>query len=390
MIALKNSGGRFSRRFRTILFTGSIAVVTGGSMAGCSSRSNVLPSTEAAADFAVEATEAAIASEAATLEGFSDDASNTAPTNAVAAAAAGSVVEKAAGESAESASLPDLGVAGTYTPIGSAQIKRSEVTLSIPTPKFNSAVVQLTALPGSLGGFITSSNFGGGEELSEGQRAPRSGVVVMRIPSNQFDAARKRLPSFGKTISEQISGEEVSAQLVDLNARVTSLRLQEDSYRKLFDAAKQIQDIITVQERITDVRTQIEQIGAQRASLQNQVAMSTITVNVRESMATRPKEAPKPVAVVAKKSFSDRVSTSWRGGTNALAALLTAIVVVLVALAPFLPVFALGGAMAWWLVRRSRRQRSAVEPLSPNSMPGTVPAGSASEKPVDEREDVLV
>jgi Domain of unknown function (DUF4349) len=383
MIALNNSAGRLARRCRAIVIAGAIAGVAGGSMAGCSSRSNVANSTEAAADFAPEA--AAAATEAAAMKGtgFSADEFSAAPPTTV---VAGSVQAKAAGESA--ASLPDLGIAGTYAPIGSAQIKRAELTLAIPTPKFNSAVVQLTALPGSVGGFITSSNFGGGEELSEGRRAPRSGVVMMRVPSNQFDAVRKRLPSFGNTVSEQISGEEVSAQLVDLNARLTSLRLQEDSYRKLFVAAKQIQDIITVQERITEVRTQIEQIGAQRASLQDQVAMSTITVNVREKMAAKA-ENPKSTEANGKKSFAKRVSKGWKGGTDALVALLTAIVVVLVVLAPFLPVIVLSGVVAWWCIRRSRRRTSA-SPQSRNATSANLPTASDPDTAVDEREDVLV
>jgi Domain of unknown function (DUF4349) len=337
----------------------------------------------------VGATEAAAMETEAAMSGAGAD--GFAATTVVAAAAAGTEAPAMEALAKDSATpLPDLGLAGTYAPIVSAQIKRSEVTLVIPTSKFNASVNQLTSLPGSVGGFITSSTFGGGEEYSDTNRAPRTGVVVMRVPSNQFDLVRKRLPSFGKTISEQISGEEVSAQLVDLNARLTSLRLQEDSYRKLFNAAKEIQDIITVQERITEVRTQIEQIGAQRASLQDQVAMSTITVNVREKMAPLTTVKPKPADPVAKETFGKKTSKAWKGGINALAGFLTAIVVVLAALAPFTPLFVLGGLLALWLVRRSRRRalvpvRSVlVDPVIAD--PVSVPAEGVKT----EREDVLV
>jgi hypothetical protein len=345
-----------TKKIRKLLAVGAFSMVSVAMLSSCSSKSNSkdATSTEASSDavaVAVATEPAAIATEAAAL-------------NAGAAPADFATKTAASAEPADPpgklAALPDLGVAGTYLPIGSAQIKRSELTLAIPTAKFNAAVAQLTSLPGAVGGFITSSTFGGGEEFSDGRRAPRSGVVVMRVPSNEFDEVRKRLRSFGATISEQISGEEVSAQLVDLNARLTSLRLQEDSYRKLFEAAKQIQDIITVQERITEVRTQIEQIGAQRASLQNQVAMSTITVNVREKMAPT-KDEPKLKVPATKKSFGSKTSKAWKSGLSALTTFLTTLVVIVAVLAPFLPFVAVTALLGWILVRR-RRQHS-VKPV---------------------------
>jgi Domain of unknown function (DUF4349) len=386
---LSKGHGMNTKKIRKLLATGAVSLVSVAMLSGCSSKSKDAMSTEASRDaFAAETEAAAMVTEAPAATGavdFSGTAADAGPITEAAASA------EPANPTGKSTALPDLGVAGTYLPIGSAQIKRAEVTLAIPTAKFNAAVAQLTSLPGAVGGFITSSTFGGGEEFSDGRRAPRSGVVVMRVPSNEFDGVRKRLPSFGATISEQISGEEVSAQLVDLNARLTSLRLQEDSYRKLFDAAKQIQDIITVQERITEVRTQIEQIGAQRASLQNQVAMSTITVNVREKMAPR-KDDAKPKVSATKKSFGSKTAKAWKSGLSALTTFLTTVVVIVAVLAPFLPFVAVIALLGWVLVRR-RRQHSVV-PAAP-SAPSAPTAPSTPVTPVratapTEREETLV
>jgi hypothetical protein len=379
---------RFSRPTRSLV-AGSVVMLAVGLLGACSRRS------DSASDTAAAVMEAA-ATEAASEPAFGAPEASSAPgtsapgTSAPGANASGNAAK--AGNAASAGNGPDGGSSlpieafGNYTPITSAQIKRSEITLSIPTAKFNASVAQLTSLPGSVGGFITSSNFEGGTESSDTNRVPRSGVVVMRVPSNQFDTVRRRLPSFGKTLSEQISGEEVSAQLVDLEARLTSLRLQEESYRKLFNAATQIQDIITVQERITEVRTRIEQIAAQRAALQDQVAMSTITVNVRERMTIEEKVvAPKD----ADEGFAEKTKSAWRSGTNGLVSVLTALAVTLAVLAPFSPFLAAAAVLVWWLVRRNRRSATPLPTTVPVSGAGvTVPADSTVHP--TEHEDSLV
>ncbi len=249
------------------------------------------------------------------------------------------------------------GSAIPVTPQTGAQIKRAELTVQLTSAQFRSGVAQATQLPGSLGGFVQSSQVSGGNPIDDKHNEPRFAVVVMRVPSARFDDVRGRLGGLGKLVSENISGEEVSAQLVDMQARMTSLLLQEDAYKKLFNTATKIQDIITVQERLTEVRTQIEQISAQKINLGNQVAMSTITVNLQEKIkadAARAKPKAKKV-----KSFSDRVSQSWNNGTKALGNVLTAVVVVFVALAPFIPLMLIGALLALYLIRRTRRANAA-------------------------------
>jgi hypothetical protein len=267
------------------------------------------------------------------------------------------------------------GSAIPVTPQTGAQIKRAELTVQLTTTQFRAGVAQATQLPGSVGGFVQSSQVSGGNPIDDKHNEPRYAVVVMRVPSARFDDVRGRLGGLGKLVSENISGEEVSAQLVDMQARMTSLLLQEDAYKKLFNAATKIQDIITVQERLTEVRTQIEQISAQKANLGNQVAMSTITLNLQEKIKTD-KALAKPKAKKVK-GFSDQVSQSWNNGTKALGNVLTALVVVLVALAPFIPFMLIAGLLALYLVRRTRRTDAA-------RLASSILVAPAPVKPVEE------
>ena len=330
-----------------------LAMLVAVSVAGCSQDSNTSLDTAASAtsqdgglvEFSVETEAAAAETQAASPEAeFDGSASKT--TNDAALIFDGS-----------GSSQPSGGSAIPVTPQTGAQIKRAELTVQLTSAQFRTGVAKATQLPGSLGGFVQSSQVGGGNPIDDKRNEPRFAVVVMRVPSARFDDVRGQLGGLGKLLTENISGEEVSAQLVDMQARTTSLLLQEEAYKKLFNAATKIQDIITVQERLTEVRTQIEQISAQKANLGNQVAMSTITVNLQEKINADVAQA-KPKAKMAK-GFSDQVSQSWNNGTKALGNVLTALVVVFVALAPFIPLMLIGGLLALYLLRRARRADAA-------------------------------
>ena len=277
-------------------------------------------------------------------------------------------------------SQPSGGSAIPVTPQTGAQIKRAELTVQLTSAQFRTGVAQATQLPGSLGGFVQSSQVGGGNPIDDKRNEPRFAVVVMRVPSTRFDDVRGRLGGLGKLLTENISGEEVSAQLVDMQARMTSLLLQEEAYKKLFNAATKIQDIITVQERLTEVRTQIEQISAQKANLGNQVAMSTITVNLQEKI--NADVALTKLKAEKAKGFSDEVSQSWKNGTKALGNVLTALVVVFVALAPFIPFLLIAALLGLYLVRRTRRANAArLAPSMPFIPTPAKPSESAPSEP---------
>ncbi len=322
----------------------ALGVVMLVALAGCSQD-------KSAADTSISASAAQFSNEAAAAAAETEAASPAAELQLKV------VTDEAVQLDGSGGAQPSGGSAIPVTPQTGAQIKRAELTVQLTSVQFRSAVAQATQLPGSVGGFVQSSQVSGGAPIDEKRNEPRFAVVVMRVPSARFDDVRGRLGGLGKLTSENISGEEVSAQLVDMQARTTSLLLQEEAYKKLFNAATKIQDIITVQERLTEVRTQIEQISAQKANLGNQVAMSTITLNLQEKIKADD-AATKPKAKKAK-GFSDQVSQSWNNGTKALGNVLTALVVVFVALAPFIPLMLIAGLLALYLLRRTRRADAA-------------------------------
>jgi hypothetical protein len=82
--------------------------------------------------------------------------------------------------------------------------------------------------------------------------------------------------------------QDVTSQIVDLEARIANLQASEASYRILLERAERIDDVLAVQSRLDEVRGQIEQYKAQLENVTGQADLSTLTVTLIPS--------PQPIA----------------------------------------------------------------------------------------------
>lgn len=155
-------------------------------------------------------------------------------------------------------------------------VHTGSIHLSVPKGGFRSAFDRVAALATELGGFVANS----GSEQIDGRLA--SGHLSLRVPTDRFETARSRLAALGKVEQESIGGEDVGGQLVDLDARLRSLRAQEDALRTLLNRAKTVGEVIQVQEQLGVTRQQIEQLAAEQASLNDRVSFATFEVMVAE------------------------------------------------------------------------------------------------------------
>lgn len=104
--------------------------------------------------------------------------------------------------------------------------------------------------------------------------------ATFRAPAAALNDLLAAFRAEGKLLGESITSYEVTMQLIDLEARLKSLRASESAYLDLLKRASTVADVLAVQAELTHVRADIESYDAQRAALADQVAMSTITVQL--------------------------------------------------------------------------------------------------------------
>ena len=165
----------------------------------------------------------------------------------------------------------------TTAPGDGEQVTRDDA-LIIRTGQVELEVTDLTAAVaagrdaiGRLGGYVEASEERHDDHAEWAQ-------VTYRLPVDQWDAALAAIRPLGKVITESTDARDVTAQVVDLDARLDNLAATEQALQAIMDRATTIEDVLAVQRELTDVRSEIERLTAQRDNLADQAALSTLTV----------------------------------------------------------------------------------------------------------------
>lgn len=244
-----------------------------------------------------------------------------------------------------------------------ALIRTGHVTLEVTD--FERTEENLTELVESRGGFVSDTRQ---RQSRVGDRTYLTGTVVLRVPNERFSETFSDVQDEGEVIESSTSTEDVTEQLVDIEARLNNLRAQRDRLRTLYDQANDTQAILQVERRLSEVQTEIERLEARKQSLERRVALSTITVDIRE-------ERPDRLGV-DEKWYDIGFVGAFLESVNGVVVALRAGVVILGYVLPYLlvlatPVGLVGGVLAWrrgWWPFGSR-EKGVVEDAPPETPP---------------------
>lgn len=165
---------------------------------------------------------------------------------------------------------------GSGEPLGDAApaeqriIKTGEMSLEVESVA--STLASVRAVAAETGGYVGGSQAGTLEQAA---------TLTLRIPASRFEEALSRLRELGETVlAESTREQDVTSQVVDLEARISNLEASEVSYRALAERAQRVEDVLAVQSRLDEVRGEIEQLRAQLENVSDQADLSTLTVTL--------------------------------------------------------------------------------------------------------------
>jgi len=224
-------------------------------------------------------------------------------------------------------------------PAGNAEIIKT-ASLTLLVDDVDVAATGIEAVRTTYGGQHGNASF-------NDYTSSRTGNVTIWVPSERFDDALAAIKKLALQVkNENVSVSDVSAQFVDLEARLKVQRATETQYVELLKRSGKISEVLEVSRELANTRTQIEQLEGQMNYLSRQVALSSISVSlIQEVSPGEVKNEWRPLTVVktaAKNTLSD----------------LTNLIDMILVLAVSLPVFLLRlgffGLLAWGIWRVGR------------------------------------
>lgn len=190
----------------------------------------------------------------------------------------------------------------------------------------------------------------GGTVANRSERAasddePGAARLTLRIPSAKVTATLDELKGLGVARDTQITSTDVTAQSEDLDARIAALRTSVDRLLDLMARADSTDALIKIESALSERQANLESLEAQKRNLDDQVQLSTVTLSLVSEKDT-PAEAP---------------DTFWTGlvaGWSAFVGFLSAALVVIGVLVPWLVAAGLVTAIVLVWVRLAKRRRA--------------------------------
>lgn len=190
-------------------------------------------------------------------------------------------------------------------------IKRASAT--IETTNFDESIEKINNEIIKLGGYLESSNTDG-SSITNRNRNRRSDITI-RIPSENFDIFMNGLHNIGYVPYQDLSTENVTSQYMDTEARVKSLKVQEERLLELLKQGKELKDILEIESQLSDVRYKIESYTGNLKHWDDLVNYSTVTLYVQEVdeiliEVTKPKTLGEKMIVGFEKSVKNIIDFS--------------------------------------------------------------------------------
>jgi len=238
-----------------------------------------------------------------------------------AGAASGAPQPAAAPAQAQAQTSPDSQASTSPLPSLDRMVMRN-AKLTLQVPDVDQAVDRVRQVAQAGGGYVSASN-------TRVEQDRPVADLTLQVRSDALDTTLQALRGLGKVDGETSTSQDVTEEYVDLDANLRNLQASESAILRLMDRAQRIEDIISLQRELTNVRGQIERIQGRKTYLERRTDMATLSVSLR---------LPPAEGAITAGGF-DPLAVARRGWNASLAVLRGTLEVLIVV-----------AAFSWWLV----------------------------------------
>ena len=224
------------------------------------------------------------------------------------------------------------------------------VRMTIETESLDPLLKQLDSQIAQLSGYVEYQNVYHGSAYS-GTRS-RTADLTIRIPADQLNTFTQQVSQNANVVTSSQSVNDVTLSYVSTESRMNALRTEETRLLELLAKAETMEDLLTIESRLTDVRWEIEQVTSTLRVYDNQVDYATIHLNISEVTEFTVVEEP-PV------TLGDRIRSGVRDTLDDIGTGLEDFLVFVIVNIPYIAIFVivpLAGLIIFLCVRRKKKK----------------------------------
>jgi hypothetical protein len=249
--------------------------------------------------------------------------------------------EVAADAAAPKAAAPQAPQAAVVPESQRKIVKNAQLT--VETMQYDKSARDFEAMVAQYGGYIANSGIQTG---SEGSARRRTATYTVRIPADSLDPFLTATDGIGSVTEKNIQGDDVTQAYIDADAQLKTLQTEQDRILALMDKATKIEDVIAIEQRLTEVQNQIAQLTAELKNWDSLVSLSTVDVTIREVEAISNPEG---------RGLGYQLGSTLSASLRALVETGRYILVAVIAILPFAVIILIVLAVIFWIRRRRKR-----------------------------------
>jgi hypothetical protein len=193
--------------------------------------------------------------------------------------------------------------------------------------------------------------------------ASRRGSWKIRVPVDQYNPFVDGAKTLGEMVSIRADSQDVSEEFFDIEAREVAKKVEEKRLLKhLEDSTGKLEEILAVERELSRVRSEIERMQGRLRALGNLTSLATVTIAASEIKDYVPPQAP-TLGTKLTRTFTNSLETLQQFGE--------AVLILVVALVPWLPLIAIGLGIIVWLVKKGAltlTRTPRIDPVPPQSL----------------------
>jgi len=176
--------------------------------------------------------------------------------------------------------IPDASMIGSDIPVQTQDKIIKKVSMTVETRNFDALITTINDKIEGLGGYVESSSINGNRYYNSEEN--RQGRIVARIPQERLDEFTDFVNEAANVIHSEMNTENVTLKYVDIESRIKALQIEQERLFALLEKEDTLDDIITLESRLSDIRYELQNYESQIRTMDNQVQYSTVTLTIYE------------------------------------------------------------------------------------------------------------